>query len=307
VIACTIGNFPSRDLIGSKRNWPLSETKTATEAGSESPHLDEKQQKQAGDRAPPGAIVIHEIVREQGLEELARSASSLAWSGTAAGLSIGFSFVAQATLQTRLPDTGWRPLISSFGYSLGFLIVILGRQQLFTETTLTALIPALTHRNLTTFARTMRVWGIVLFFNLAATLVFAFVLSRHGIMPQNTVTAMIAISARIFGTHFWHTVIMAGAAGWIIGLMVWLLPAANATQPIIIILLTYTISICEFPHIVAGSVEAFFATFSGHASVVDYLTEFLVPTLLGNVLGGTLLAALLNHAPVAEHLKSQRP
>jgi formate/nitrite transporter FocA (FNT family) len=280
-----------------------TETKTETEAGAESPHLDERQQKQAGDRAPPGAIVIHEIVREQGQEELARSTGSLAWSGTAAGLSIGFSFIAQSTLQAHLPDTLWRPLVSSFGYSLGFLIVILGRQQLFTETTLTALIPALTHRNLATFAGTMRVWGVVLFFNLAATIVFGFVLSRPGLMPPGTVTAMVAISGHILGPNFWHTVMMAGGAGWIIGLMVWLLPAANATQPIIIILLTYAIAICEFPHVIAGSVEASFAAFSGHASVGDYFVKFLVPTLLGNTIGGTLLAALLNHAPVADELK----
>ena len=281
----------------------MSDTEAETEAGSESPHLDEKQQKQAGDRAPPGAIVIHEIVREQGLDELNRSAGSLAWSGTAAGLSIGFSFVAQATLQAHLPDTPWRPLVSSLGYSLGFLIVILGRQQLFTETTLTALIPALTQRDLSTFARTMRVWVIVLFFNLAATLVWGFVLSRPGVMPADTMTAMVGIAAKVLGPHFWHTVLMAGAAGWIIGLMVWLLPAANASQPMIIILLTYTISFCEFPHIIAGSVEASFAAFSGHATVEAYVVKFLLPTLLGNVIGGTLLAALLNHAPVADTLK----
>jgi formate/nitrite transporter FocA (FNT family) len=195
--------------------------------------------------------------------------------------------------------------VASFGYCLGFLIVILGRQQLFTETTLTALIPALTQRDLKTFARTMRVWAIVLFFNLAATLIWGFVLSRQGVLPPDTVTAMVAISAKVLGPHFWHTVLMAGAAGWIIGLMVWLLPAANASQPLIIILLTYTISFCEFPHIIAGSVEASFATFAGHASVGDYLVKFLVPTLLGNTIGGTLLAALLNHAPLADTLKGE--
>ena len=277
-----------------------------TEAGSDSPHLDEKQQRQAGERAPPGAIVIHEIVREQGLEEIARSTGALAWSGTAAGLSIGFSFVTQATFEAMLPDEPWRPMVASFGYSLGFLIVILGRQQLFTETTLTALIPALTQRTIPVFLRTMRVWGIVLFFNLLATWIFGFVLSRPGMMPPETLAAMTTIAAKTMPGHFWHTVIMAGAAGWIIGLMVWLLPASGSAQPFIIILLTYTISVCSFPHIVAGSVEASFATFSGQASLGDYIVKFLVPTLAGNTIGGTLLAALLNHAPVAEHLKLGR-
>jgi formate/nitrite transporter FocA (FNT family) len=278
-----------------------------TEAGSNSPHLDEEQQRQASDRAPPGAIVIHEIVREQGLEELARSNGSLAWSGLAAGLSIGFSFVAQSTLTAMLPDEPWRPMIASFGYALGFLIVILGRQQLFTETTLTALIPALTQRTTSVFVMTMRVWLVVLFSNLVATWIFGFVLSRPGMMPEHTVAAMHLIAGHLFAGPFWHTVIMAGAAGWIIGLMVWLLPAAGAAQPFIIIILTYTISLCGFPHIIAGSVEASFAVFTGQAGGADYFGRFLLPTLIGNTLGGTLLAALLNHAPVVDHLRQARP
>src|ERR1700753_1883827 len=99
-----------------------------TQAGEASPHLDQKEQRQAAAGAPMGALVIHEIVREQGADEPERSFRGLAWSGVAAGLSIGFSFLAQATLQARLPDATWRPLISGFGYSVGFLIVILGRQ-----------------------------------------------------------------------------------------------------------------------------------------------------------------------------------
>lgn len=274
-----------------------------TEAGAQSPHLDEQQQKQAGERAPPGAIVIHEIVREQGLDELARSTSSLAWSGLAAGLSIGFSFVMQSTLTAMLPDRPWRPVIASFGYALGFLIVILGRQQLFTETTLTALIPALTQRTSAIFLRTMRVWIVVLLANLAATWIFGFILARPGLLPEPTVAAMHLVTAHAFGEEFGRTVMLAGAAGWIIGLMVWLLPAAGAAQPFIIVILTYAISLCGFPHVIAGSVEASFAVCTGQMGPGDYLARFLAPTLLGNTLGGTLLAALLNHAPVAEHLR----
>ena len=118
-----------------------------SEAGESSPHLDKREQKQAAAGAPIGALVIHEIVRDQGEEELERSFSGLAWSGIAAGLSIGFSFLVQATLEAFLPDAPWRPLVAGFGYSIGFLIVILGRQQLFTETTLTVVIPVLTRRN----------------------------------------------------------------------------------------------------------------------------------------------------------------
>jgi formate/nitrite transporter FocA (FNT family) len=275
------------------------------EAGETSPHLDQKEQRQAAAGAPIGALVIHEIVRDQGEEELERSFHGLAWSGLAAGLSIGFSFLVQAVLQAHLPDTAWRPLVSGFGYSVGFLIVILGRQQLFTETTLTAVIPALTRRTMPTLLLTLRVWGIVLTANLAATWVFAGIAAQPGIFPQPTMTAMAELSAHTMEGPFWHTVVTGGSAGWLIGLMVWLLPAADASRALIIILLTYVIAVCQFPHIIAGSVEAAFGVFTGHATIGDYAFRFLIPTFLGNAAGGTILAALLNHAPLAGELRGR--
>lgn len=269
------------------------------EAGETSPHLDKKEQRQAAAGSPMGALVIHEIVRAQGEEELERSFSGLAWSGLAAGLSIGFSFLTQATLQAHLPDTPWRPLLSSFGYSVGFLIVILGRQQLFTETTLTAVIPVLARRDMGTLGLALRVWVIVLVANLVSTWVFAGIAAAHGVFPPATYQAMSELSGHTMEGPFWHTALMGGSAGWLIGLMVWLLPSASTGRALIIILLTYIIAICQFPHIIAGSVEAAFGVFTGHATIYDYVLRFLAPTLLGNAIGGTILAALLNHAPLA--------
>ena len=242
------------------------------------------------------------MVRDEGLAELDRSFAGLAWSGVAAGLSIGFSFLVQAALQSAMPDAPWRRLVASFGYCLGFLIVVLGRQQLFTETTLTALIPALTQRTRRMMLRTMRVWGVVLAANLAGTLLLGAVLAQPGTMPPDMTTAMLEIAAHTMQPSFGHGVLMAGFAGWLIGLMVWLLPGSGPARPLIIILLTYSISVCQFPHIIAGSVEAAYFTFSGHATVWQYLGKFLAPTLIGNSIGGTLLAALLNHAPIVGEL-----
>ncbi|MBN8873813.1 MAG: formate/nitrite transporter family protein [Rhodospirillales bacterium] len=273
-----------------------------SEAGAESPHLDERQQGQAARGAPLGPLVIHEIVREQGETELARSFSGLAWSGLAAGLSIGFSFLVQAHLQAALPETAWGHAVASFGYGIGFLIVILGRQQLFTETTLTALIPALTRPRLAIFLGTLRVWTIVLAVNLIGTWVFGGLSAWPGLFEPEVTKAMGTLADHTMSRPFWHTVFTAGSAGWVIGLMVWLLPGAGPARPLIIILLTWVIALCQFPHIIAGSVEAAYGVVSGRAEVGDYLWRFLVPTLIGNAAGGTILAALLNHAPVAKEL-----
>ena len=277
-----------------------------SEAGASSPHLDQQEQRQAAAGTPIGPLVIHEIVREQGETELARSFAGLAWSGLAAGLSIGFSFVVQATLQGSLPDTAWRLLIAGFGYSIGFLIVILGRQQLFTETTLTAVIPLLTRRDWPTFRAAMRVWAVVLGANLLGTWIFGSISAIPGLFPPGTAREMAHLAEHTMSHPFWLTAVTGGSAGWLIGLMVWLLPGAGPARPLIVILLTYVVAICQFPHVVAGSVEATFAVASGQADIGAYLGQFLIPTLIGNAVGGTILAALLNHAPLANELDGGR-
>jgi formate/nitrite transporter FocA (FNT family) len=280
-------------------------SEAGAEAGENSPHLDDREQRQAAERAAPGPLVIHEIVREEGEAEISRPAQGLALSGLAAGLSIGFSFVTQAYIQAALPDTSWRRLIAASGYSLGFIIVVLGRQQLFTETTLTALIPTLTRRNLSTLLATLRVWSIVLAANLIGTFIFALIASVPGTFTDAAHAAMVDMSMEMVALPFWQGVARAGFAGWLIGLMVWLLPASGSARPLIIVLLTYVVAMCRLPHVIAGSVEAAFAVFTGHAPVMAYIGKFLVPTLIGNVFGGTALAAVFNHAPVAHQVRSQ--
>jgi len=111
-------------------------------------------------------------------------------SALAAGLSMGFSFLAQAVIESSLTDTPWRSLVTSFGDTVGFVIVILGQQQLFTESTLSAVHPVLTRRDVTTVAKTGRLWGLVLFANIAGTVVFAAMLQMQGVFSDEVVKAL---------------------------------------------------------------------------------------------------------------------
>src|SRR6476620_2189198 len=108
--------------------------------------------------ATPRTPVIYEVVRRLGEEEMLRPATSLWWSGLAAGLSISFSLLAQAILETHLPDVAWRSLVSSFGYSVGFIMVVLSRQQFFTENTLTVVLPVMAEPTLRNLALIARIW-----------------------------------------------------------------------------------------------------------------------------------------------------
>src|SRR3954470_12183142 len=114
------------------------------------------EQKEIQERSSPSGKIVYKAILKEGEEELDRSSAALFWSGLAAGLSMGFSMIGEALLATYLPDAEWRPLVTKLGYSAGFLIVILGRQQLFTENTLTPVLPLLQRRPGATFRNVMR-------------------------------------------------------------------------------------------------------------------------------------------------------
>ena len=111
------------------------------ERGQNMPALDDEERHDAERRMPPRAAVLHEAVGAVGEEELRRTPSALMWSGLAAGMSMGFSMVASGALKAYLPEMPFTHLVAAFGYSAGFVIVIMARQQLFTENTLTVVLP----------------------------------------------------------------------------------------------------------------------------------------------------------------------
>lgn len=265
--------------------------------------LDESEQDQAAKHSAIRALVIHEVLRSEGEEELARRPSALAWSAVAAGMSMGFSFLSLALIQSGLPDAPWTRLVDSFGYTIGFLVVILGRQALFTESTLTAMLPILVRRDLATLKLTLRFWVIVLSGNLLGTLLFAGLISIPNVFSPEIVTSLRRTAHDAIGVAFAPTFIKALLAGWMIALMVWLLPSARTAKILVILLLTYIVGVGRFSHIIAGSVESAFAVFNGQASWAQYLLGFLLPTFLGNSLGGVGMVALLNHVPLAPDLE----
>ncbi len=253
---------------------------------------------------PPEARVIHEIIREDGEKELRRSVGSLSWSGFSAGLSMGFSFLTMAFLRAGLPDAPWRSLISSFGYTVGFLIVVLGRQQLFTESTLTALLPFLIRRDAATFGKMLRLWLVVFLANLVGTALFAVLVSQHGLFEPQVNEALKGLAAEAMHDAFWPMLVKAILAGWLIALMVWLIPGAGPARLLLILIVTYVVAIAHFSHIIAGSVEAAYNVVTGAAAPGAYFTRFLVPTLIGNMIGGISLVGILNYAPIREELPS---
>ena len=265
--------------------------------------LSKQEETQVEELARPNALVVHEVIREEGEHELRRPMSGLAWSALAAGLSMGFSLVAEALLESHLPDARWRPLIANLGYSVGFLIVITGRQQLFTETTLTPVLPVLNRPQLKVLGKLLRLWAVVLAANLVGADLFAVAIAHTGVFGAEMQHSFRHLGdMALEGSGLLHF-IRGIFAGWLIALVVWLLPSSEDSRLAVIIILTYLVGLAGLSHVIAGSVEVLYLVTTDAASWSAYFLQFLLPTLAGNTLGGVTLVAALNYGQVAAHTK----
>lgn len=269
--------------------------------------LSEKQKEEAEERTSVSVDVVHEAIRKDGDEELNRSTAALSWSGLAAGMSMGFSFVAQGLIYAHLPNSPWRSLVVRLGYPIGFLIVIVGRQQLFTENTLLAIIPFLARPNIPTFIRVLRLSIVVLIANMVGAHIFAWVLGNTPMFQPDVQNAMLELAKKAVQVSFGAAILRGIFAGWLIALVVWMLAAVDAGRVAIIFLMTYLVGIGDFTHIIAGAVEVLFLPMVGAASWVSVAWGYLLPTLIGNIAGGTALTAAINHAQVVAGRKHRTP
>ncbi len=246
--------------------------------------------------------VVYEVVRREGDAEMERPATSLWWSGLAAGLSISFSLLAQGILRRYLPESEWRPLLVSLGYPVGFLMVVLGRQQLFTENTVTVVLPVMADFTAHNVRRLARMWAIVFAANMAGTLVAALFCCFAPVLDNELRAAMIAISQEAMQPGWVEMLFRAISAGFLIAAMVWLLPSAEGAEFHVICFTTYIIGAGHFAHVIAGSVEAFLLVVHGDVGPAHMLWHFTLPVLLGNVIGGTALFAVLSYAQVMKEM-----
>ncbi len=255
-----------------------------------------KKQEEISERMSPPGDIVYQAVYEEGKHELTRGTMALALSGLAAGLSMGFSFVSEALLSARIGETPWAPLVTKLGYSVGFLIVILGRQQLFTKNTLTVILPLLKHKTLSIFLNVVRLWIVVLAANLAGAFCFACLLAHTPALDADVHIVLERIGRHAIELDFGTLIVRGILAGWLIALMIWLLPFAESARIWVIIILAWLVGIANYPHVIAGNVETFYLVTTGALSFWQCFWNYLVPVLIGNGIGGVALVAFGAHA-----------
>jgi formate/nitrite transporter FocA (FNT family) len=248
---------------------------------------------------------IHDNVSKAAKEELDRPASELIWSSLASGLLLGFSFLSVA-FATSLVPPAYHTLATAIAYPIGFLYVVHARHQLFTENTLEPVIPLLEKRDRETFGQLLRLWAIVLPLNLVGALIFAEVLAHTQVVEPKLLTPLLD-AARVSTEGSAQVIFYKGIwAGWLIALMAWLIAATHDTsaQILLVWLATAPIAAFGFRHSIAGAVEAFYRAAVGDAPWSQMIFSFEIPAILGNIVGGVVLVALLNHGQVSKARES---
>ncbi len=289
-----MGEAPTKE-----NNQPVDDREGAGSKVDLSAAEEQKAKRQQPARAP----LLFEVIRRLGEEEFKRPGVSLWWSGFAAGLMMGLSLLAEAVLQKSLPEFHGRELLTKLGYSTGFILVIAARQQLFTENTLTSVIPVFARPNAKSFKSLLRTWGLVFSANMVGTFAFAVALLGPIAGSADTREAAIEISRSAVYKPFVDLFVSGVGSGFLIATLVWIMAGFRETKFFPIVFITYLISVAGFAHIIAGSVEAWLLMLIGERSLLTISGFYLLPTLLGNVIGGTGLFALLAYGQTKEEMR----
>ncbi|AJB65366.1 formate/nitrite transporter family protein [Acinetobacter baumannii] len=247
--------------------------------------------------------LVYEIIRRDGAEELDRPTAALIFSGIAAGLVISFSFVFKAIIASYIPtDAIWTDLITNFGYTIGFLIAILGHMQLFTENTITTVVPLFKPFTLDKLRAVGRLWGIVFLCNVIGTALASLFFLTTDLFTPNIDKALDELAHHVGSFSATQNLLKGVMSGLLIAALVWMLPSVS-NKFLVIFFMTYLIGLGDFTHVVVGSTEMSYLVWQGEASLGEYLFNFLIPTTIGNIIGGTGVFTLLIYGQVTEELE----
>jgi formate/nitrite transporter FocA (FNT family) len=212
---------------------------------------------------------------------------------------MGLTGLATAIARAELGTSGFAHFIATLLYPIGFIAVILGRAQLFTENTLYPVALVLSERR--HYLATLRLSAIVLFCNCVGTLAFAALAVRTDALQPKYVDSLAAIGTEIanhsLSTIFWSAII----GGWIIALVAWLVSASHSISGsmLLIWLLAFVVGLGHFAHCVASSGEVLSAVLHHQLPAVSYF-RWMWPAVLGNIVGGVGLVTLLEYGQTAE-------
>jgi formate/nitrite transporter FocA (FNT family) len=276
--------------------------KTDEQIEAENQREIDKEIRKSKSKGSDSAKTHGEILREQitdALETYNKSSQSILLSSLTAGLEIGFSYLMLCSLffflSGKIEEDSVFKMISLV-YPLGFILVVLGQSILFTEQTSLLTLPVLNKKH--SVGSLLKLWGLVISGNLVGGYIISVILiwlgPRLGIFNKEVI---FSIAEHVVESSLSVIFVSAILAGWLMGLLSWLLASSKDTisRIVIIFLITSVMSFTGLHHSIIGSVEVFSGMItSPDISVWDYVS-FQTTALFGNAFGGAIFVALLKY------------
>ena len=247
----------------------------------------------------PTAQQIFDDVLESARDEVGRPTTGLALSGLAAGMGLGLTGLAIAATTAILGNGSGATLVALLFYPIGFIAVIVGRQQLFTENTLYPVALILDERKRRHFYDTARLWVVVFLANIVGGALFALLVTKGHALDGDIVHELVRLGNRSADQTWAHVFATGIIGGWLLALVAWLVTAAQWTigHVVVIWILTFLVGLANLAHCIATSVEILASCFTGGVSAGAYLA-WLSAATLGNIVGGVFIVTLLNYGQV---------
>ncbi|HEX8925406.1 MAG TPA: formate/nitrite transporter family protein [Terriglobales bacterium] len=250
---------------------------------------------------------IFRNVEDSAHDELGRSTRALAFSGIAGGLGMGLTGLGVASAQATLGSGHTQEFVSLLFYPIGFISVIIGRAQLFTENTLYPVALVLSERR--HFLGMLRLWIVVFACNVVGALLFATIAIRAGAVHSEVASALVSLGVRAVQGNAYSIFVSGIFGGWIIALTAWTVSASHWTigQIAVVWLLTVVVGMGHFAHCIASSGEILSAVLAGHVGWGNY-AAWLGSATAGNIVGGVTFVTVLNFGQVSDkylHAKNE--
>src|SRR5947209_1660388 len=240
--------------------------------------------------------IFEQVVKDR-REELSRPTLAMLFSGFAGGIGMGLTGLSVALALSYLGNSPTAHFISFCFYPIGFIVVIIGRAQLFTENTLFPVVLVLDERK--HFLNTLRLWTVVFVSNVAGAVFFGWLVMKTGALSHNFADSLADLGLQAANGHFTFIFAKGIIGGWLIALVAWMVSASHWTigQIAVTWMLTFIVGAGHFSHCIASSAEIIAAIMSGHLHFSNYF-QWLLPATLGNIVGGVSIVSLLNFGQV---------
>ncbi len=269
--------------------------------------LEESNKKDAEAPKSHGQILSEQLM--EGQETYHRSSAGTFYSALLAGLEIGFSYLLLCTVFTFFSSHYSEATVfklMALVYPVGFILVVLGRSLLFTEQTSLLSLPFFHKKQ--SFGSLLKLWGTVIAGNMIGGFIITLILVWIG--PQlhiynEEAFEKIALHVVDYSGHV--ILISAILAGWLMGLLSWLLTSTKDTisKMLIIALITFVLAFTGLHHSIIGNIEVFAGLItSPKISFGDYAT-FQSLALLGNAIGGFVFVGLFKYRTFVAGVKNE--